>query len=86
MTTPYGTPVSPEIERALDSLTGLDGLPAGTGHPPAASDYPHMPIRLAQATPTGSGTVLLPPTSATERVSTGEFGWTHAPAPLLATR
>jgi len=42
MTTPYGTPVSPEIERALDSLTGLDGLPAGTGHPPAASDYPQF--------------------------------------------
>ena len=44
MTTPYGTPVSPEIERALDSLTGLDGLPAGTGHPPAATagDYPQF--------------------------------------------
>ena len=53
---------------------------SGTG------DSWNMPIRLAQATPMGSGTVLLPPTSATERVSTGEFGWTHAPAPLLATR
>ena len=52
----------------------------------ATFDFQDMPIRLAQATPTGSGTVLLPPTSATERVSTGEFGWTHAPAPLLATR
>ncbi len=40
MTTPYGTPVSPEIERALDSLTGLDGLPH---RPPAtASDYPQF--------------------------------------------
>ena len=38
MTTPYGTPVSPEIERALDSLTGLDD------HPPAATvgDYPQF--------------------------------------------
>ena len=34
MTTPYGTPVSPEIERALDSLTNLL---TGTGHPPAAA-------------------------------------------------
>jgi hypothetical protein len=44
MTTPYGTPVSPELERALDGLTGLDGGPAGAGHSPAATagDYPQF--------------------------------------------
>ena len=67
-----------KIDEALDTATVAVLL--------VSQDFLNMPIRLAQATPTGSGTVLLPPTSATERVSTGEFGWTHAPAPLLATR
>ena len=44
MMAPYGTPVSFEMQRLLDSLTGLDGLPAETGHPPAAAagDYPQF--------------------------------------------
>ena len=43
MIIPYGTPVSPALERALDGLTGLDGRPNGTLNPPAtAGDYPQF--------------------------------------------
>lgn len=42
MIIPYGTPVSPEMERALDGLTGLGDRPEGTGDRPAgtADAYP----------------------------------------------